>query len=164
MKAVERQLTQERLRGNEIRIEGQKKEAGPGSVIDRLQQLRPPTALSSFGDTLSVLIRALIGRLAVGEWHQGLGHRDDTWLCWDTIFFLSLCPLNSLCFCPFFSFFVAFFFLPFLLLVSLVSSCLHKDPQILSHNQYVYSYTLCFHFIHLSFSPQKCSNKLSHTD
>lgn len=49
-----------------------------GSVIDRLQQLRPPTALSSFGDTLSVLIRALIGRLAVGEWHQGLGHRGDT--------------------------------------------------------------------------------------
>lgn len=45
-----------------------------GGVIDRLQQLRPPTALSSFGDTLSVLIRALIGRLAVGEWHQGLGH------------------------------------------------------------------------------------------
>lgn len=49
-----------------------------GSVIDRLQQLRPPTALSSFGDTLSVLIRALIGRLAVGEWHQGLGHGGDT--------------------------------------------------------------------------------------
>lgn len=49
-----------------------------GSVIDRLQQLRPPTVLSSFGDTLSVLIRALIGRLAVGEWHQGLGHRGDT--------------------------------------------------------------------------------------
>ena len=49
-----------------------------GSVIDRLQQLRPPTALSSFGDTLSVLIRALIGRLAVGEWHQGLGRRGDT--------------------------------------------------------------------------------------
>lgn len=48
-----------------------------GSVIDRLQQLRPPTALSSFGDTLSVLIRALIGRLAVGEWDQGLGHRGD---------------------------------------------------------------------------------------
>lgn len=50
-----------------------------GSVIDRLQQLRPPTALSSFGDTLSVLIRALIGRLAVGEWHQGLGRRGDTY-------------------------------------------------------------------------------------
>lgn len=49
-----------------------------GGVIDRLQQLRPPTALSSFGDTLSVLIRALIGRLAVGEWHQGLGHKGDT--------------------------------------------------------------------------------------
>lgn len=49
-----------------------------GSVIDRLQQLRPPTALSSFGDTLSVLIRALIGSLAVGEWHQGLGQRGDT--------------------------------------------------------------------------------------
>lgn len=46
-----------------------------GGVIDRLQQLRPPTALSSFGDTLSVLIRALIGRLAVGEWHHGPGRR-----------------------------------------------------------------------------------------
>lgn len=50
-----------------------------GSVIDRLQQLRPPTALSSFGDTLSVLIRALIGRLAVGEWDQGLGHGGDNY-------------------------------------------------------------------------------------
>lgn len=49
-----------------------------GIVIDRLQQLRPPTALSSFGDTLSVLIRALIGRLAVCEWNQGLRCRGDT--------------------------------------------------------------------------------------
>lgn len=38
-----------------------------GSVIDRLQQLRPPTALSSFGDTLSVLIRTLIGSPAPVE-------------------------------------------------------------------------------------------------
>lgn len=45
--------------------------SSPGCVIDRPQQLRPPTALS-------VLIRVLIGRLAVGEWHQGLGHRGDT--------------------------------------------------------------------------------------
>lgn len=49
-----------------------------GSVIDRLPQLRPPTALSSFGDTLSVLIRALIGRLAVGEWDQGHGGTEAT--------------------------------------------------------------------------------------
>lgn len=48
-----------------------------GSVIDRLQQLRPPTALSSFGDTLSVLIRTLIGRLVLGEWDQGQEHRSD---------------------------------------------------------------------------------------
>lgn len=47
-----------------------------GSVIDRLQRFRPPTALSSFRDTLSVLIRAVIGRLAVAEWDQGHGGRD----------------------------------------------------------------------------------------
>lgn len=44
-----------------------------GSVIDRLQQLRPPTALSSFGDTLSVLIRTLIGSPAPVEQDQGQG-------------------------------------------------------------------------------------------
>lgn len=46
-------------------------------IIDRLQQLRPPTALSSFGDTLSVLISLLIGRLAVDEWHRGLWSRGQ---------------------------------------------------------------------------------------
>lgn len=49
-----------------------------GGVIDRLQRLRPPTALSSFRDTLSVLIRAVIGRLAVAEWDQGHGGREMT--------------------------------------------------------------------------------------
>lgn len=49
-----------------------------GGVIDRLQRFRPPTALSSFRDTLSVLIRAVIGRLAVAEWDQGHGSRETT--------------------------------------------------------------------------------------
>lgn len=49
-----------------------------GGVIDRLQRFRPPTALSSFRDTLSVLIRAVIGRLAVAEWDQGHGGREMT--------------------------------------------------------------------------------------
>lgn len=48
-----------------------------GSVIDRLQQLRPPTALSSFGDTLSVLIRTLIGSPAPVEQDQGQDRRSD---------------------------------------------------------------------------------------
>lgn len=77
-----------------------------GSVIDRPQQLRPPTALSSFGDTLSVLIRVLIGRLAVGEWHQGLGHRGDT--DFPEIPFVLSPPSLSL----FLSFLHTFFFLP----------------------------------------------------
>lgn len=51
-----------------------------GSVIDRLQRFRPPTALSSFRDTLSVLIRAVIGRLAVAEWDQGHGEMTMTFL------------------------------------------------------------------------------------
>lgn len=49
-----------------------------GGVIDRLQRFRPPAALSSFRDTLSVLIRAVIGRLAVAEWDQGHGGREMT--------------------------------------------------------------------------------------
>lgn len=94
-----------------------------GSVIDRLQQLRPPTALSSFGDTLSVLIRALIGRLAVAEGDQGLGHRDDNDFPRDTIcgfpFCLSVHPL-------FYSFFN--------LLPALMSGSFSlPGPQILSH-------------------------------
>lgn len=49
-----------------------------GGVIDRLQRFRPPTALSSFRDTLSVLIRAVIGRLAVAERDQGHADREMT--------------------------------------------------------------------------------------
>lgn len=78
-----------------------------GGVIDRLQQLRPPTALSSFGDTLSVLIRALIGRLAVGEWDQGLEHGGDNYfpeICFLSEFlphfFLSLFSFLSFLCCP----------------------------------------------------------------
>lgn len=75
-----------------------------GCVIDRLQQLRPPTALSSFGDTLSVLIRALIGRLAVGEWHRGLGQRGDTDFSETVIAAFPFCPFPSV-----FSVFLPFF-------------------------------------------------------
>ena len=103
--------------------------SSPGCVIDRPQQLRPPTALSSFGDTLSVLIRLLIGRLAVGEWHQGLGHRGDT--DFPDIPFMPF-PFHSLSFFPIFH--------PLLIPALILSKILRYEVM----NQYIYNSTLCF--------------------
>lgn len=127
-----------------------------GSVIDRLQQLRPPTALSSFGDTLSVLIRALIGSLAVGEWHQGLGQRGDT--DFPEIVICAFPPLPS---CPSLST-ALYFFQRFFshLILTLIYSWFHKYLVI---NQYVYSSTLCFYFIPLYYLLSH-RNTLLHTD
>lgn len=121
-----------------------------GSVIDRLQQLRPPTALSSFGDTLSVLIRALIGSLAVGEWHQGLGQRGDT--DFPEIVICAPHPPSFLSFSQYCSLFLPTRFLP-----PDSDSYLFLVPQIFSHKSlclFFYSVFLFYTFV-LSVIPQK---------